>query len=128
MLITVTLDAPDDWNDHAKLFDRGFSLMEARILARIGEFSYTVPVLNSENDTVKVTNTEDFSIITNKSDSDVTTDVVLPRYAIAPIEKGQLLGKVIFYQNGEIIGEIPLIAENEALKRDRDGFFRHFKK
>jgi D-alanyl-D-alanine carboxypeptidase len=89
-LVAVTLNAPDDWNDHAKLFDRGFSLMEARILARIGEFSYTVPVLNSENDTVKVTNTEDFSIITNKSDSDVTTDVVLPRYAIAPIENTKL--------------------------------------
>ena len=27
-LIAVTLNAPDDWNDHARMYDYGFSLME----------------------------------------------------------------------------------------------------
>ena len=126
-LITVTLDAPDDWSDHARLFDRGFSLMEARTLAQIGEFSYTLPILDSDTEAIGVSNAEGFSIITRKDDSDVTADVNLPRYVIAPVEKGQELGKVTFYKDGELLGEIPLIAEDKAQKTDKGGFFRHFK-
>ena len=36
-LICVTINAPDDWNDHASLLDEGFSQFESRILCRKGQ-------------------------------------------------------------------------------------------
>lgn len=36
-LICVTINAPDDWNDHAALLNEGFSQFEPRILCRKGQ-------------------------------------------------------------------------------------------
>ncbi len=36
-LICVTINAPDDWNDHASLLDEGFSHFEPRLLCRKGQ-------------------------------------------------------------------------------------------
>ena len=126
-LITVTIDAPDDWNDHSRLFDFGFNCLEARTVARRGEFTYTIPVLDSEEKSVTVTNRDEITAIFKKGDPDIKSEVSLPRYVIAPIKRGDTVGKVTFYKDGDIFCEIPLIAENDANKKE-SGLFRYFKK
>ena len=128
MLITVTLDAPDDWNDHAKMFDYGFSVMENRTVAKPGDFTYTVPVIGSDKDAVTVSNKEELKIILNKNSDKITNEVILPRYTASPITEGQKLGKVVFYKNGDIICELPLTADASAQKRENGGPFHRFKK
>lgn len=46
-LICVTLNAPDDWRDHAALFDYGFARYERRCLIAQGEQVCLVPVKGS---------------------------------------------------------------------------------
>lgn len=40
MLVAVTLDAPDDWNDHEKLYDMGFYDMRVRNIIKEGTVGY----------------------------------------------------------------------------------------
>ncbi|MBO5101936.1 MAG: D-alanyl-D-alanine carboxypeptidase, partial [Clostridia bacterium] len=44
--ITVTLDAPNDWNDHKELMKLGYDSLERRVLAERGQFSYSLPVID----------------------------------------------------------------------------------
>ncbi len=112
MLIAVTLHAPNDWQDHAVLLDYGFDTVECRTVAQVGDYRYTIPVLQASGGIASVTveNTEPFSIITDKSASPIMCDVRLTRYTTAPIRKGDILGTLLFSQDGELIGTRPLRA------------------
>jgi D-alanyl-D-alanine carboxypeptidase len=44
MLVAVTLDDPDDWNDHARLFDLGFDKYPLRTVEQGGVLREKVPV------------------------------------------------------------------------------------
>ncbi len=128
-MICVTIDAPDDWNDHTKMLDYGYSLLEVRMLASVGEFNFKIPVLNGTNDCVSISNTEESKRIFKTSDSKVEYCVKLSRYASAPIKNGDILGYVIFTLDGENIAALNLYAtENIDLKESKKGFFHFFKK
>ena len=114
--ITVTINAPDDWNDHKKLFDYGYSLLKSVTLADAREFTYNIPVIGSDKDLVTVSNTDALSVITKHTDSTPDYDVILPQYISAPVKAGDVIGKVIFTLDGKNVGELPLIAEEDAVK------------
>lgn len=123
MLITVTIDAPSDWNDHRTLFDLGFSTLERITLASPGEFSYTLPVINGEFESITVSNTDEFSYIKRFDEVDAIPSVQLSRYLVAPIKKGDAVGKITFLKGKEVIGEINLYAEQTINTIDKKGLF-----
>ena len=127
-MISVTIDAPNDWQDHTKMLDCGFSLYEAKILAAAGEFSYEVPILGGMADCVKISNTEEIKRIFEINDSDFETHIKLSRYFAAPVNKGDILGVVIFTKDGKIIASVNLLAEKsvDIIKKKKD-FFSIFK-
>ncbi len=126
-LISVTLNAPSDWNDHTKLLNYGFDLYENRLLAEVGEFSYEVPVINGQKETVRCTNTEEASAIMKKG-SQVQKKIELDRFVSAPIKKGDVLGHISFeYENGKEI-KIPLVANMDIDEiKYKKGLFGLFK-
>lgn len=111
--ICATIDAPDDWRDHTEMLDYGYSLLEARALAHSGNFNFNLPVINGTEDVINVSNTDEIIKIFNKNDAQVEFAVKLPRYVVAPIKKGDVLGKVIFTKHGEKIAELNLCAAND---------------
>ncbi|MBO7304817.1 MAG: D-alanyl-D-alanine carboxypeptidase [Clostridia bacterium] len=115
-LIGVTINAPDDWRDHTEMLDYGFSLLEARLLAKKDEFSYLIPVIGGDKESVRVSNEEEIKKIFNKCDSDIEISVRLPRYFSAPIRIGDVLGTVVFIKDGEKIAEIDLISRENIDK------------
>ena len=121
--ITVTINAPDDWNDHISLFDYGYSLLEMRHLAAKGEFNYKIPIIDSKNEYLTVTNNESLDVVVNKNGGAVRADVKLPRYATSKVRKNDVLGKVIFSLDGKCIGEVNLIAENESKTQENKRLF-----
>jgi D-alanyl-D-alanine carboxypeptidase len=128
-LISVTIDAPNDWCDHANMLDFGFERYESRLLASKNEFSYEISVLDSqEGARVRVSNPEALRRVMAKSASNITADVCLPRYASAPIREGEVLGTVNFLQDGEIIASLELKAERAVEKTKRKGIFDIFTK
>ncbi len=121
--ITVTINAPNDWNDHKKLFDYGYSLLESKQLANPFEFRYTIPLLNSDKSNITVSNDKAFSVVTKRSEKSPDYEIILPKYVAAPILQDDVIGKIIFTQDGKYIGEIELVAETSADKIKEKKFF-----
>lgn len=127
-LISVTLDAPDDWNDHKRLFDLGFELTESKLLAKKGEFSYSLPVIGAEeNAVVKAELDADVRAVLLKSDHPPVAEVRLNRYFTAPIKAGQKLGEVVFTLDGKLIAKGEISAKNSVPPAKKKGFFTKIK-
>ncbi len=118
-MISVTINAPDDWRDHKKMLDYGYSILRADVLAREGSFSYEIPVIDGLSDKVTVKNRENLKLIVPKDEEIPEAHVRLSRYFSAPIFKGDILGVVIFTRGEEEIGRIYLTAEEDIEKIKR---------
>lgn len=115
-LIAVTLNAPNDWADHAALFDYGFAAYPLRKLCGAGEAVRRVPVTGSLVRFVTAV-TENGCSYPLHTDESVTAEISLPDQLSAPIRAGEELGSLSFFCGGELIGQTKLIA---AAGVDRD--------
>ena len=118
-LIAVTLNAPDDWNDHRAMLDYGFTQYKCVVLAEPGQFSCVLPVAGAADgcEAVAVTNRDGLSVVLRcgvdeiYGASDVSATVETSGLLFAPIDKGDEVGCVIFRKDGKTIGTLPLYAE-----------------
>ena len=114
-LICVTLSAPDDWNDHTKLYDwayRSFGCLNVTT----GEKSYgSIPVVSGLKETIPVIPAEDFIYVYDRSD-ETELSWELPRFVYAPVTCHEVAGVITIKRNGETLKEIPLVfGESVAL-------------
>lgn len=113
-LICVTLNAPDDWNDHAKLYDYGYSQIKSCTLP----WNYTdiyANVVGGSEKTVKVELDEipSVSLFNNEIDN-VKTEVIIPSFHYAPIIKNEKLGTVNYYIDNNLVKSVPLVASGDV--------------
>ena len=113
-MISVTIDAPDDWSDHEKLLDYGYSILETKTLAYPGKFSFSLPVVNGDKEEITVENTEHVKKVFHKGDSEIQAQIYLTRYVAAPINEGDVIGEVIFTKDGAAIASVKLIAKESV--------------
>ena len=108
-LIAVTLNAPDDWNDHAALFNYGFETYTNRMLCSGGQSVCKVPARDSLVRFVSaVAQQAMFYPLANGEQLRQT--IALDHPVAAPINSGERLGKLSFYLGERLIGETDLIA------------------
>ena len=107
-LISVTLDAPNDWNDHKKLLDFGFSKMENRLLCDSEAFSFALPVWG-RNETALSTNKEAAHAILPKDAPPLEYTIDLPHHLTAPLKHGRAVGSINFIYEGRIVSSVPLV-------------------
>lgn len=113
-LIAVTLNDPNDWNDHIALFDHGFSMMEKRTLLNEGDYLFDCPVVNGEIATVPVVNAEEISLWLPSSSPTPNRVIRLPHFLPAPLTEGQIVGYVSYELNGKTVGESPLVVSRSV--------------
>ena len=113
-LIAVTLNAPDDWQDHTKLLDHGFSLIESKVLCEIGEFSYIIPAVGGDCDHVKVENAEKVTVLLPRSSAEIECKIELPRFLYSPVSSGEVIGRIVFYLNGKEIAHSKLVTSTSV--------------
>jgi D-alanyl-D-alanine carboxypeptidase/D-alanyl-D-alanine carboxypeptidase (penicillin-binding protein 5/6) len=113
-LIAVTLGCPDDWNDHAKLLDYGFSLCESVTLATPGEYTSPLWVISGETEYVMVSNDTGLTLTLPRERGEIRCVVELPRFTYAPLGQGQIVGRLVWLieSGGDTVelGSVPLIA------------------
>ena len=115
-LIAVTLNAPNDWQDHTLMLDYGFSLYESVTLCDDGDYRSPLLLQSGEQEYVMVTNTESLVCSLPKVRGEISCTVELPRFEFAPITAGEEVGRLVYYltdASGErsFLGSVPLIAE-----------------
>lgn len=111
VLIAVTLNAGDDWNDHKKMLDYGFSLF-SKTEADTDFSMYSVRVTGAERESV-IPVSDGFSIgVLNQSE--LTRRVCLDKFLYAPVSKGDIIGSARYYCGEKLIKEIPLFASEDV--------------
>lgn len=108
LLICVTLNDPDDWKDHAALFDYGFETFPRQILSRRDKPFRILPVSGSLVPMVGVSTSADVYYPLSGEDR-VRAEVQLPASVAAPVEKRETAGMLSFFLGGKKIGETPLV-------------------
>lgn len=125
-LIAVTLDDPDDWDDHIALYEYGFENYTA---VTPTDEDHSIRVMGGTADDVKLYSGDAQPLIVPKKDGDsIKTQVFLPPFVYAPTEEGTVAGKVVYTINGSVIGESPLYYSESVAYDDRKrGFFEWLK-
>ena len=103
-LICVTISDRDDWNDHTRLYDWGFS---EYMLVNITK-NFDIPVISGVYD--NVTAICDNIKILCKKDEEITIEYYLPDFVYAPVYQGQQLGSIKLNEDCEF----KLIASNSV--------------
>lgn len=112
-LICVTLNSPNDWDDHKKLLDYGFDKVKKTEL-KDGE-SYKVPLISGIIKSVKAECKTSGYAYSLQENADVYKKTELPLFVYAPIEKGDVIGYCCFYyKNGSLAARLPITAAENA--------------
>lgn len=114
LLIAVTLNAPNDWQDHTALLDYGFSQVEPYQLAG-GDVRLTVPVVGSPVEVVSLRGSNGGEVtLPLGQGAQVERVVHAPKFLYAPVEAGEQVGEICWYLEGQLLGSAPLIAAGAA--------------
>lgn len=129
-LIAVTLNAPDDWNDHKALFDFGFANYEAVPLTQVGEQYAVLPVVGGVSQTddgsasVGVKNTAEAYATMKKGIGEIRKETYLPRFLYAPVSVGDEVGYVKYYLGDTLLATIPLYACDAVALYEKPSLWR----
>ena len=115
-LVCVTLNAPDDWNDHKTLLDRGFASME-QVTLTPDLSAYRFPVVGGTAGEINAT-AGSITVSLPKGAADkVEIRVAAAPFSYAPVRKGDVLGEVAFVlprEEGEkVLGTSVITAAEE---------------
>jgi len=113
-VISVTLNAPDDWSDHLSLHEIGLCEYCTYTLASEGQFRVEIPCTGAPNGKISTSNTDTLKII-GRIGTEFSSKIEAERLMFPPIFAGDSVGRVVFYDNkGNTVGEIPLYAEYDV--------------
>lgn len=121
MLVAVTLNAGDDWNDHRKMLDYGFSMIaEKEIDCDFSSFS--VPVTGGVSESVLVHGAER-KVFVSDTEKEITRRICLEKFIYAPVKKGSIIGYAEYISEGRVIEKIPLTAASDVEKTEHKNIF-----
>lgn len=119
-LIAVIMRAPstkERFSCARKLLDYGFSTFKYKKFAEKDVEVMNVPINKGvvSEASVKYADTSG-KIMNKKSEGNVEQEIIINDNISAPIEAGQVLGKVEFRVDGEAVASVDLVAENDVAK------------
>ena len=110
-LVCVTLNAPNDWQDHTRMLDYGFSRLESVTLSQKHGYVVELNAINGEKSSFLAETLDDLSVTLDRDSINISATVEAARLIPAPIHKGNIVGRIVFYNNGTEIGSVPLYAK-----------------
>jgi len=117
-LIAVTINAPNDWNDHRSMLDWGFERYRSVTLARHGELGFTIPIVGGDVEGIVAANVGNLTYrYSMHHQLQITSQINVPRMLFAPVREGQVVGVVIFFDGGVEVGRMDIIALQGAGQR-----------
>ena len=124
-IIGVTIDAPDDWNDHCRLLNEGFARYQDRKIVQAGQRVSVLEVLGGDARRIEVLAAEDFSYALAAEEC---PQLVLPGpgFVYAPAVEGAEAGFAYVLINGTVIGKVPVVygATVEQEAEEQKGFWQ----
>ena len=127
-LICVTLNDPDDWDDHNALYNQAFEEYKRITVVDSSENYTELSVVAGKSDSVGVRAKETVTIVV-KADDEVEIIESLPQFVYAEITEGETAGCITWSINGEQSGTVELVyTENVERQNAEDkDFFNELK-
>ena len=124
-IIAVTLNAPDDWNDHAALLEDGFSRFSVQPIVEKGACVATLEVEVGQRGIVEVLAAEDFSYALAPEEQ---PQIVISGagFVYAPVTEGGDAGFAYVLIQGKAVGKIPVVYGEtvELVPEEEKGFLQ----
>jgi D-alanyl-D-alanine carboxypeptidase (penicillin-binding protein 5/6) len=125
-LIAVTLDAPDDWNDHISMFEWAFDNYELKKIVKEGKFDDVEHEFYKDKLYLK----RDFYYpLMDKEEEDLTIEIKViepkPEWKDDDEAIPEKVGTMEIKLANETIGELPIYYEDEAVRKE-DSWFSIF--
>ena len=107
-LIAVTMNDPDDWQDHISLIEDGFNKFQVQKIITAGTCLGTLDVAGGEQGTVSLIADCDFSYPLREEES---VEIVLqePGFVYAPAVESEHAGYAYVCIDGQAVGKIPVV-------------------
>ena len=106
-LIAVTINAPNDWNDHKKLLEEGFARYTVHTIVSEGDCLGTVEVAGGQAGTVQLIAERDFSYAM-AGDEEAVIVLTGTGFVYAPVVRDQEAGYAYICVDGSPVGKVPL--------------------
>lgn len=104
-LVAVTLNDGDDWNDHIAMLDYGFDKVKTQS-PQMQPLS--LPIVGGVKGSVPLTVQEPEALV---AEGAVEVRVLLPHFVYAPVAQDSVVGSVQYRQNGNVLAEVPILAD-----------------
>ena len=115
--VCVTLNDPDDWDDHKALYDWAFANYSFAEVIPAG-LSYEVPLISGTEMTAPAeTEGAAYALIQNGESYDM--ELELPAFAFAPISEGERAGRAVACSDGQEIASVRIVY-SEDVEVDRE--------
>ena len=114
-LICVTLNAPDDWQDHARLLDYGFETVRRAEITL--DSNPAVPVIGGAVDSVSLVPAESLAASLCPGQQ-AQTEIRLVPFLYAGFEQGEQAGSVVISVDGAVIKEVPLVTASPVKQEE----------
>lgn len=128
-LISVVLGAPQrkgNFRDSMILFNYGFASYQFKEFIKAGQDIGKIKVGKGQQDYVSAIVKERVGIVIPKGKSEgITTKIELLPIVTAPVQQGQVIGKVLIVKENEPIKQFDIVAKEEVLP---GSIWRQFKK
>ena len=120
-LVAVTLNARDDWNDHVKMMEYAFGILETKT-ANFDAEKIKISVVGSHKKQVSVKLSSPLSFASTKDFKDYETVVYVKQFLYAGVNEGDYVGWVeLKNRDGKVITSSYLVSA-ETAKADFDEF------
>lgn len=106
------------WSDMKKLMNYGLANFHKEEIGQEQLELSSIPVTDGQTEQVGVSVDLKMGEALLKDSDEVAVDVLLPDRLAAPAEKGELVGTVIYYINGEIFDLFPICLTEDVKKID----------
>ena len=116
-VIAVTLNAPDDWNDHLAMHELGFSEYSSVILADIGGVEIKIPCALSPDGFITASNKDSLTACL-RSGADFDCVIEADRLLIPPVHEGDVVGRAVYYAGEQYLGEVLLYSANTVVQTE----------
>ena len=116
-VVAVTLNAPDDWNDHMAMTDYAYTKLSRKTMVQKGESMGYISIKKGTSNRVEAVCSDTFWVPAVDNVRYVSV-YEMPRTLTAPVKKGARVGTLRVYMDWEEIACVPVVAK-ESVSEDK---------
>lgn len=127
-LIAVTLNAPDDWQDHISMLNTAFAAYEEYTLQTAGELVRQQTVIGSAIPSLPVATEQTISLwLTEGEKKEIQTRILGAHFTYAPVTAGSVYGRIEYWCGTHKLAEDTLrFAQGAAILPERKNRFEQW--